>query len=215
LGEWVLFSSQPTLKAAFAGIPIRFFWLRCYLRSDTALPWAAIIKVIFFAGCSILCLMGAASAEASRDSGGPQFSGHPGRHHTSIEFAKVRQAATSARNRVRSATATAKDKRAASAARASRGQQAISSERAEQIQSARIREHRLDGEASGVWDQRTKDAMIRYQAENGWQTKITPDSRALIKLGLGPRHEGLLNPDSAALASPHELGAEREIPGER
>ena len=50
-----------------------------------------------------------------------------------------------------------------------------------------------------------KDAMIRYQAENGWQTKITPDSRALIKLGLGPRHDGLLNPDSAALASPLEL----------
>jgi hypothetical protein len=213
LGEWVLFSSQPTLKAAFAGILIRFFGLRFYLRSDTAFPWAALIKVIFLALCSILCLVGAAPAEASRESGGPQFSGHPGRRHTSIEFAKVRQAATSAKKRVRSVTA--KGKRAASAARASRGQQAISSERAEQIQSALIREHRLDGEASGVWDQNTKDAMIRYQAENGWQTKITPDSRALIKLGLGPRHEGLLNPDSAALASPHELGAEREVPGGR
>ncbi len=57
--------------------------------------------------------------------------------------------------------------------------------------------------------------MVRYQSENGWQTKITPDSRALIKLGLGPRHDGLLNPDSAALDSPHELGVEREIPGGR
>ena len=55
--------------------------------------------------------------------------------------------------------------------------------------------------------------MTRYQAENGWQTKITPDSRALIKLGLGPRNDGLLNPDSAALASPRELGAEHAIPG--
>ena len=181
------------------------------MRSDTAFPWAAFIKVIFLALCSILCLVGAAPAEASRDSGGPQFSGHPGRHHTSIEFAKVRQAATSAKNQVRSVTA--KGTRAASAARAGHGQQAISSARAEQIQSALIREHRLDGEASGVWDQRTKDAMIRYQAENGWQTKITPDSRALIKLGLGPRHEGLLNPDSAALGSPHELNVEPDIAG--
>ena len=97
--------------------------------------------------------------------------------------------------------------------RTPRGQQVITAERATQIQSALIRDHYLDGEASGVWDQRTRDAMTRYQAENGWQTKITPDSRALIKLGLGPRNDGLLNPDSAALASPRELGAEREIPG--
>jgi hypothetical protein len=28
--------------------------------------------------------------------------------------------------------------------------------------------------------------MQKMQGDNGWQTKITPDSRALIKLGLGP-----------------------------
>jgi hypothetical protein len=28
--------------------------------------------------------------------------------------------------------------------------------------------------------------MSRLQADNGWQTKLVPDSRALIKLGLGP-----------------------------
>jgi peptidoglycan hydrolase-like protein with peptidoglycan-binding domain len=62
------------------------------------------------------------------------------------------------------------------------------------IQSALIREHYLTGEPTGVWDEASKDAMLRYQAANGWQTKITPDSRALIKLGLGPDHKGLLNP---------------------
>jgi peptidoglycan hydrolase-like protein with peptidoglycan-binding domain len=122
----------------------------------------------------------------------------------------VRHAA-STKNQVHSVAA--KRKRAASAARRARGQQSIRSERAGQIQSALIREHYLEGKPSGVWDQRTKNAMVRYQAENGWQTKITPDSRALIKLGLGPRHEGLLNPDSAALGSPHELNVEPEIPG--
>jgi hypothetical protein len=29
--------------------------------------------------------------------------------------------------------------------------------------------------------------MQKVQSDNGWQTRITPDSRALIKLGLGPQ----------------------------
>jgi hypothetical protein len=28
--------------------------------------------------------------------------------------------------------------------------------------------------------------MEKLQADNGWQTRIVPDSRAIIKLGLGP-----------------------------
>jgi hypothetical protein len=28
--------------------------------------------------------------------------------------------------------------------------------------------------------------MQKYQGDHGWQTKLTPDSRALIALGLGP-----------------------------
>lgn len=39
--------------------------------------------------------------------------------------------------------------------------------------------------------------MQRYQADHGWQSKTTPDARALIKLGLGPSHDHLLNPESA------------------
>jgi hypothetical protein len=31
--------------------------------------------------------------------------------------------------------------------------------------------------------------MEKLQADNGWQSKITPDSRALIKLGLGPNSD--------------------------
>jgi hypothetical protein len=94
-----------------------------------------------------------------------------------------------------------------------RGQQAIDPDRAREIQAALIREHYLDGDPSGVWDTETKQALVKFQADNGWQTKIVPDSRALIKLGLGPSREGLLNPESAAFSSPHELGVETEIPG--
>jgi peptidoglycan hydrolase-like protein with peptidoglycan-binding domain len=66
------------------------------------------------------------------------------------------------------------------------GQQEIQPERATAIQEALIREKYLTGEANGQWDARTQAAMARYQEDNGWQSKVTPDSRALIKLGLGP-----------------------------
>ena len=99
-------------------------------------------------------------------------------------------------------------KRATKTASRSHGQHSIDEERTVAIQSALIREHYLTGEPTGVWDQQSKDAMLRYQAANGWQTKITPDSRALIKLGLGPDHKGLLNPETANIPSPHELGVD-------
>ncbi len=62
----------------------------------------------------------------------------------------------------------------------------IDDERAVQIQSALIRSGYLTGAPSGHWDAETQVAMEKLQADNGWQTKLVPDSRALIKLGLGP-----------------------------
>lgn len=78
-----------------------------------------------------------------------------------------------------------------------RGQQKIDAQRTRQIQQALIREHYLSGQPSGKWDNATQQAMQKYQADNGWQSKTTPDSRALIKLGLGPDQQHLLNPESA------------------
>ena len=96
----------------------------------------------------------------------------------------------------------------------SHGQRTIGEDRTREIQTALIREHYLTGEPSGVWDAESKNAMMRYQEANGWQTKVTPDSRALIKLGLGPDHKDLLNPDTAVIASPHELGLTKDaMPG--
>jgi hypothetical protein len=83
-----------------------------------------------------------------------------------------------------------------------RGQQKIDPERAQAIQEALIREHYLNGEAAGKWDQASEDAMRRYQADHGWQAKTVPDSRALISLGLGPSHDHLLNPESAMTTGP-------------
>jgi hypothetical protein len=89
-----------------------------------------------------------------------------------------------------------------------RGQQKIDSERAQAIQEALIREHYLNGAASGAWNQASEDAMRRYQADNGWQSKTVPDSRALIKLGLGPSKDHLLNPESAMTTVPDAPRAE-------
>ncbi len=83
-----------------------------------------------------------------------------------------------------------------------RGQQKIDSERATSIQEALIHEHYLTGEPTGAWDAASEAAMRRYQSDHGWQTKEVPDSRALIKLGLGPNNDHLLNPDSAMTSTP-------------
>jgi Putative peptidoglycan binding domain len=66
------------------------------------------------------------------------------------------------------------------------GQRTIDSSRATEIQQALIRQNYLNGTPSGEWDSATQAAMQKYQADHGWQTKLMPDSRALISLGLGP-----------------------------
>lgn len=83
-----------------------------------------------------------------------------------------------------------------------RGQQAIQPERVMQIQQALIKAHYMSGDPSGKWDDTTRAAMQKYQADNGWQTKITPDARALVKLGLGEDYSNALNAKNLSLASP-------------
>jgi len=69
-----------------------------------------------------------------------------------------------------------------------------------QIQQALIREHYLTGEADGKWDATTVAAMQKYQADHGWQTKLMPDSRALLKLGLGPDYSSAINASGSTFA---------------
>jgi hypothetical protein len=66
------------------------------------------------------------------------------------------------------------------------GQREIDGERTRAIQTALIGKTYLSGEPTGEWDAETEAAMQKFQGDNGWQTKLMPDSRALIKLGLGP-----------------------------
>lgn len=59
-------------------------------------------------------------------------------------------------------------------------------QRVEEIQQALIREGALNGPPTGVWDDSTKDAMRRYQSNNGFSPTGLPDAKSLMKLGLGP-----------------------------
>jgi peptidoglycan hydrolase-like protein with peptidoglycan-binding domain len=123
-----------------------------------------------------------------------------------------RSSSTSARSKTKSGHVASSTKSGSAKTRASskgrkrskkvRGQQKIDSQRAEAIQEALIRQHYLSGEATGTWDQASEEAMRRFQREHGWQDKTVPDSRALIKLGLGPSTDHLLNPESAMTTVP-------------
>jgi hypothetical protein len=135
-------------------------------------------------------------------------SGHATSKHTSANTSSHTSAHTSARTSSRTSAHTSArtsaqksksshGKKNSKLAAKKRGQQAIDSDRAREIQEALIRERYMQGEPTGSWDDSTQAAMQRYQADQGWQSKTTPDARALIKLGLGPSHDHLLNPESA------------------
>jgi hypothetical protein len=63
-------------------------------------------------------------------------------------------------------------------------------------QTSLIRSGYLSGQASGHWDAQTEAAMQKFQEDNGWQTKLIPDSRAIIKLGLGPAQDSAFSGSS-------------------
>lgn len=143
----------------------------------------------------------------------------PARNAAAKPHLKISSSRTSAHHSAKSAAISTRERHhgkveVAKAAKPKfRGQQSIDQERTIEIQQALIREHYLDGDATGQWDQATRDALTRYQGDNHWQTKILPDSRALIKLGLGPSQQNLLNPESAAIAIPFRPDLEKPAPG--
>jgi hypothetical protein len=119
-------------------------------------------------------------------------------HASTSSHTKTKSTHTSAH----SSTGKSKKSRKSASKGHTHGQQKIDSKRTEEIQEALIREHYLDGKPTGVWNDATQQAMQKYQADNNWQSKTTPDARALIKLGLGPDHDHLLNPESAMTSQP-------------
>jgi hypothetical protein len=58
--------------------------------------------------------------------------------------------------------------------------------RVESIQQALIDAGTYHGTPTGRWDSETRDAMARYQTENGFGVTGLPDAKSLMKMGLGP-----------------------------
>ncbi len=140
----------------------------------------------------------AAAKESRAGASAPAAKAHPASHPAAGTHPKSSTAVSAHSSKSKYAASRKNGKRKTTA----RGQQKIDPERAQEIQEALIREHYLSREAAGNWNQASEDAMRRYQADHGWQSKTVPDSRALISLGLGPRNEHLLNPESAMVTGP-------------
>jgi hypothetical protein len=153
---------------------------------DSLFGWLTRISAV---GCVALCAAMLSTAQDTQSDSKPAATKQPTSHTSTSSHKK--SSSTSAHS------TTSKSKKSRKTAANRHGQQKIDPQRALEIQQALIREHYLTGKPSGVWNDETQQAMQRYQADNNWQSKTTPDARALIKLGLGPDHEHLLNPDSA------------------
>ena len=153
---------------------------------DSLFGWLTRISAV---ACVAVCAAMLSPAQDTQADSKPAATKQPASHISTSSHKK--SSSTSAHS------TTSKSKKSRKAAASRHGQQKIDPQRALEIQQALIREHYLTGKPSGVWNDETQQAMQRYQADNNWQSKTTPDARALIKLGLGPDHEHLLNPDSA------------------
>ena len=127
-------------------------------------------------------------------------------------FASTTHNTSSTQKRTSSSHSHSSHKSSKKSRHKSHGQQAIDSARVTEIQQALIREHYMTGEPNGKWDPTTTAAMQKYQADQGWQTKLMPDSRALKKLGLGPDYSGAINAGNTSSAEPE---AASKVPPEQ
>jgi len=68
------------------------------------------------------------------------------------------------------------------------GQTAPTPDRYKEIQGALAQKGYLHGEATGVWNQDSTDALRRFQQDQNLQASGKLDSLSIIVLGLGPKH---------------------------
>lgn len=86
----------------------------------------------------------------------------------------------------------------------------ISSDRISEIQLALTKSGYYQGEPTGKWDEPTKAAMRQCQAANGFPATGLPDSKSLMKLGLGP-HPLPLELDATAQSRVNVEAAPKEV----
>ena len=103
----------------------------------------------------------------------------------------LRAGSASTRARTSNRTSASRGRRAPHRTRLTPGQQRLARlhlepDRVQEIQQALIREGYLPTDAAtGEWDLRTHDAMLRYQTMHGFPATGLPEAKSLMKLGLG------------------------------
>lgn len=168
-------------------------WSKLFLQRGTSvLSFRASLAIAALAAWTALPALGFTAHRASTH--------HASAHSTSAHSASAHSA--SAHRASAGSHGKHRATKRASRSRRPRGQQGIEPGRVTEIQQALIREHYFSGEANGQWDAATRAAMEKYQADQGWQTKLTPDSRALKKLGLGPDYSNAINAKNSSFAPP-------------
>jgi hypothetical protein len=175
--------------------------------------WSENPKALLGAVCALMlgCALALPASAQDSSSGSSTQKSTTAKKTTPASTKTQTSSSSSAAKKTSSKTRTTGKRSRKKSARV-RGQQKIDSGRAQEIQEALIREHYLTGTPTGTWNQASEDAMRRYQEDNGWQSKEVPDSRALIKLGLGPSKNGLLNPESAMTSTPDVPKSDSPLP---
>lgn len=133
------------------------------------------------------------------------------RKHTS-RLSKVRShlplRRTSTRRRTAASSRYRRTRKSYRASAASKRRRATTPEipasRAGQIQQALIQAGDLHGQPTGHWDAETREAMKLYQKHNGFEATGLPDSKSLMKMGLGP-HPLPLAADPLAQAAQSQM----------
>jgi hypothetical protein len=98
----------------------------------------------------------------------------------------------------------------AAAARRRRAQLRPEPQRIEEIQQALVQAGYSNAPPNGRWDDQTREAMRRYQADHGFPVTGLPEAKSLMKLGLGP-HPLPADLDSSSGSAPSP-GAESSAP---
>jgi hypothetical protein len=132
--------------------------------------------------------------------------GTPATHQVS---SKTKLAGTPAKRHL-----SARARRAAEARRRARMRPAP--ERIEEIQQALAQAGYLKAQPNGRWDDQTREAMRRYQADHGFPATGLPEAKSLMKLGLGPHPlPAELDPSSGAKAGTDTISSTRATPSAR
>jgi peptidoglycan hydrolase-like protein with peptidoglycan-binding domain len=95
---------------------------------------------------------------------------------------------------------------AARRAPAPTNQRVPSKDRYAEIQQALADAGHFTGEANGVWNQESIEAMKAFQAAQGFEPTGKVDSRSLIKLGLGPKYDTVSSDSSSVPSDPRQPG---------